>query len=173
MHSLPISPNAALFSRRPFGCAEVLPIPISGYVSSDREAPRKTACPAGCHLPLPAISNRHLVRLEFVATHTESTTSLFLIVSSSHICAHTQAKSPEILVAQARPACVRFPAPCKHTTSISNRHLVQLEFNANRLKSTSSLFLIDPRSRICTDRLALCRSHRREKIPQGITPQAR
>ena len=32
------------------------------------------------------ISNRHLVRLEFTATRPESTTSIFLIDPSSHVC---------------------------------------------------------------------------------------
>jgi hypothetical protein len=98
------------------------------------------------------ISNRHLVQLEITTTHPESITSLFLIVTKQPDYPRAHFNSPEKLVAQAcLPACpdtgpgVRFPSESEHSTAISNRHLVQLEITATPPKSTTSLFLIDPK----------------------------
>jgi hypothetical protein len=142
----------------PYSPQSALPISVFLRTISNRHT-RGIACRAGCPPPISRattsthhprtthralISNRHTMQLEITATHPESTTSLFLIVPSRALCAVTQRNSPEPFVAQARPACVRFPSESKHTPVISNRHLVRLEFPASRPESTSSLFLIDP-----------------------------
>ena len=108
-------------------------------------AVRKIACCAGCRFSFSRISNRHLVQLEIAATLAKSTRSLFLIVTRHPLYTSTQHKSSETLVAQACPACVRFVFKLKHHSTISNRHLVQLEFVSSPVVSTSSLFLIDPK----------------------------
>jgi hypothetical protein len=133
--------------------------PSAAFAISNRHT-RKIACCAGCPGIDHTISNRHLVQLKFAASSAESTTSLFLIVTKQHSfqthrgityrtgCARpipaTHRSTPEPLVAQACPACVRFPSNSEHATTISNRHLVRLEFAASPTESTSSLFLIDP-----------------------------
>src|SRR5580698_2927846 len=106
---------------------------------------RNAARHPGCRLSPATISNRHLVQLEITATRPKSTTSLFLIVTKQLICPRTKHHSPESLVAQACPACVRFPSQSKHSAAFSNRHLVRLEIATTPTESTSSLFLIDPK----------------------------
>jgi hypothetical protein len=84
------------------------------------------------------ISNRHLVRLEITLTPAKSTTSLFLIDTKRPQFACTHFHSPETLVAQARPACVRFLSPSARTVSISTVYSTQLEMAANPTPSTNS-----------------------------------
>jgi hypothetical protein len=92
-----------------------------------------------------ALSNRHTLQLKFTPTHPESAVSLFLIDPNSARCSSTQHKSPETLVAQACPACVRFVFKPKLHSALSNRHTMQLKFALSRPVSTTSLFLIDPK----------------------------
>src|ERR1700761_2123510 len=102
---------------------------------------RKTACRAGCSrsriTARTTISNRHLVQLKFTATHPNSTTSLFLIVTKQHDfrgSAYTSSRAFRLLPLNAFliPLCECFPASSHphaiRTARVSNRHLVQLEF---------------------------------------------
>src|ERR1700753_1234495 len=89
-----------------------------------------------------SISNRHLVRLKITATRPESTTSLFLIVPKRPHFTATHFHSPETLVAQARPACVRFHPQSRLTHSISTVYSVRLENAASPAASTKTQLLL-------------------------------
>jgi hypothetical protein len=78
--------------------------------------------------PTPTPSNRHLVQLEFATTPAQSNTSLFLIDTKHPQFPGTHPHSPETLVAQARPACVRFPSSSADTHPISTVYSMQLKF---------------------------------------------
>ena len=148
--SLPgTSPTLALSSPQPSPQIQRFS-PISNRLS------RQTACRAGGRRPGPAISNRHtalsnrhLVQLEFTATRGESATSLFLIDPNQHNCFASASNGTSTLTVvpthllSAHPAT---PSPSLGP-AISNRHLVQLEFAATHPESTTSLFLIDPNQR--------------------------
>ena len=114
----------------------------------------------GCHpsFSLTAISNRHLVRLDFTRTHAESSSSLFLIVTNQRNCfagIASRSSCPALLPFHAFlfPVCACFPAqtvpPQCPTAPISNRHLVQLEFAPTRAESSTSLFLIVTKQQDC------------------------
>src|SRR6201996_7227302 len=95
------------------------------------------------------ISNRHLVRLEITATPTKSTSSLFLIDPKHQHFTGTRLHSPETLVAQACPACVRFPPPSHRTPSISTVYSMQLEIGATPAPSTNLRSLLGTPTRTC------------------------
>jgi hypothetical protein len=112
-----------------------------------------------------AFSNRHMMQLEIAVSPAEPTRSLFLIVTKQPslrtrgiVCragskppiGSTQPPSSEMLVAQARLACVRFHSTLATAQAISNRHLVQLEITASSTESTRSLFLIVTKPRLCS-----------------------
>src|SRR5580698_1505707 len=114
----------------------------------------------GCHpsFSLTAISNRHLVRLDFTRTHAESSSSLFLIVTNQRNCfagIASRSSCPALLPVHAflLPVCACFPVqtvpPQCPTAPISNRHLVQLEFAPTRAESSTSLFLIVTKQQDC------------------------
>jgi hypothetical protein len=94
------------------------------------------------------ISNRHLLRLEIAATPAKSATSLFLIDTNRPHFPRTHFRSPETLVAQARPACVRFPSRSHRTYSISTVYSVQLKIAATPTPSTKLFTLLGTHSRV-------------------------
>jgi hypothetical protein len=116
------------------------------YCLSVTPQPTSTTAPRSinAHTP-PAISNRHLVQLKFTATHAQSTRSLFLIVPKRTYYSQTRLSSPEVRWHRHVLPVSGFLSKSEHLTTISNRHLVQLEFVASRPESTTSLFLIDPK----------------------------
>ena len=133
------------------------------YPIALRVADRKRACRAACPLPIshaatsihsartthpPSFSNRHLAQLKFTATPTKSTTLLFLIDTNRPHFACTHFHSPETLVAQARPACVRFLSPSAGTHSISTVYSLQLEIAATPTPSTKLSTLLGTHSRV-------------------------
>jgi len=96
----------------------------------------------------PRISNRHLERLEFTATPAKSTSSLFLSDTKRPHFTDTHLHSPETLVAQACPACVRFPSPSAGTHPISTMYSMQLEIAATPTPSTKLPTLLNTHSHV-------------------------
>jgi hypothetical protein len=103
---------------------------------------------------LRALSNRHTMQLEFLASPAISTTSLFLIVPNHPLCPASLISSsvpldcggaPPLCSASSAAARVRGARrPRSSARTISNRHTMRLKLPATRSESTTSLFLIVP-----------------------------
>jgi hypothetical protein len=119
----------------------------SGRTSSHFGTFNVSSAPLKLVAPIVAttISNRHRMQLEITASRTESTASLFLIVPKRTLCARQWDSQPGCHLPTSHSAASTHPSRAARAILISNRHLVRLEITASPAKSTSSLFLIDPK----------------------------